>query len=282
MKNPAPPTSLEIIDALSPRDQALLKLTRLMAEDTEPGEADPGAPLIDISELAETGAAARPLKPARRLALPMPRPEPKRTAAGRGLGLLGHILQALIVLLVVVWVFLLGVLVGRSRPEEKGLAGWLEKAVAWAEARSASPSPPAKIRPEPGRPPQAAPAPPPPVEPGRAEPEFGPPEDLAAAPAATPAAAAAPADLPAPADTALAAAPPGPLFAVQITLARDETEAGQRVAQLEAQGFQAYFYYNGRRFYIRVGPFPTRAEAEDNRRRLEERGYKGPYVTKLR
>jgi cell division septation protein DedD len=241
-----------------------------MAEDPEPEEAAPGSgPLIDISELVETGPAARavrPLKPARRPA----RPEAGRTA-NRGLGLLGHILQALIVLLVVVWVFLLGVLVGRSRPEEKALAGWLEKTIGWAGARPGA-SPTAQSQPPTDRPPH--PAGPAPVDPGRAEPDPSEPEVLKAAPE--------PAALAGPADEAPPAAELEPLFAVQTTLARDETEANPRVAQLAAQGFPAYFYNNGRRFYIRVGPFPTRAEAEDSRRRLEELGYKGPYVSKLR
>ena len=265
-KRPAPPTSPRPPEgALSPRDQALLKLTRLMAEDPEPGEAAPG-PLIDISELAETGPAARPLKPTRRPA----RPE---RAAGRGLGLLGHILQALIVLLVVVWVFLLGVLVGRSRPEEKALAGWLEKTIGWTGARPAGFSP--KIQPPADQPRiQAAPGDPGRAEPARPEPESGDPAGLTTAPE--------PAAVAGPTDEAPPAAELEPLFAVQTTLARDENEANQRVAQLAAQGFPAYFYNNGRRFYIRVGPFPTRAEAEDSRRRLEELGYKGPYVSKLR
>jgi len=280
-KGPATLTSSqppEAVGALSPRDQALLKLTRLLAEYPEPEEpeeaADPGAPLIDISELAETRPAPKALKPARRPGRAAAKPE---RAAHRGLGLLGHILQALIVLLVVVWVFLLGVLVGRSRPEEKALAGWLEKAVGWAEARPAGPGPAAEIEPPTG---PAEPSSPPPDEPGPAEPEFDEPEGPAAVPEAAPLAG--PPDSAGPSDEAPAAAEPEPLFAVQTTLARDETEAGQRVAQLGAQGFPAYFYNDGRRFYIRVGPFPTRAEAEDSRRRLAELGYKGPYVTKLR
>ncbi|MDR2935218.1 MAG: hypothetical protein LBV70_04990, partial [Candidatus Adiutrix sp.] len=123
---PPSPRQPETAGALSPRDQALLKLARLMAENPEPEEdAEDVGPLIDVNELAETWAAARPLKPARRPFRPAAKP--KRPAASRGLGLLGHLLQALIVILVIVWVFLLGILVGRSRTEEKRLAGWLEK-----------------------------------------------------------------------------------------------------------------------------------------------------------
>jgi len=185
LTSPQPP---EGAGALSPRDQALLKLTRLMAEypePEEPEEADPGAPLIDISELAETRPAPKALKPARRSARPAAKPE---RAAHRGLGLLGHILQALIVLLVVVWVFLLGVLVGRSRPEEKALAGWLEKAVGWAETRPRGLGPTAIIQPLPDRPPNPdEPPSPPPDEPGLAEPEFDEPEGQAALPEAAPA-----------------------------------------------------------------------------------------------
>jgi cell division septation protein DedD len=263
--SPRPP---EKADALSPRDQALLKLARLMAENQEPaGAAEDAGPLIDVSELAETRPAAKPLKPARRPSRRSAKPE---RPASRGLGLLGHILQALIVLLVVVWVFLLGVLVGRSRPEDKRLAGWLEKAAGWAQPRPAIQTPVAQIQPPPG--PALIPAPV--AAPGRAEPEFAEPEGGTAAPEPGPA------GEPGPTGEPLAAAPE-PLFAVQTTLARDETEARRWLARLEAQGFTAYFYNNGRRCYIRVGPFPTKAEAEDSRRRLESLGYKGPYVTKL-
>jgi cell division septation protein DedD len=261
-------------DTMSQRDQALLKLERLMAENPAPEEAaEDGGALIDINELADAKTAIKPLKSARRPSRPAARP---KRPASQGPGLLGHILQALIVLLVVVWVFLLGVLVGRSRPEEKGLAAWLEKAVGWVQPRPAALKPIAEVQPYLTRIP-AEPAPGPPASAGRAESEFvvpegGPPES-------------APAGLTEPDSegaAGTAAAEPGPLFAVQVTLAGDETEAGQRVAQLEAQGFPAYFYQSGRRIYVRVGPFPTRTEAVNNRRRLEELGYKGPYVSKLR
>jgi cell division septation protein DedD len=269
-KHPATQPNPEEADALSQRDQALLKLERLMAENPAPEEtAEDGGALIDVSELADTKTAAKPLKPARRPARPAARP---KRPAKQGPGLLGHILQGLIVLLVVVWVFLLGVLVGRSRPEEKGLAGWLEKAVGWVQPRPAALSPVAEVKPY--RVP-AEPAPAPLDASGRAEAEFDEPEEWT--PESAPAGLAEPAG-----EEALAAAEAGPLFAVQVTLAGDETEARQRVAQLEAQGFPAYFYQSGRRFYVRVGPFPTRTEAANNRRRLEELGYKGPYVSKLR
>jgi cell division protein FtsN len=193
-------------------------------------------------------------------------------------------LQALIVLLVIVWVFLLGVLVGRSRPEEKRLAGWLEKAVGWAQPRPAVLNPDAPIQTPPGlglTPAEPAPAPPG-GAPDPAAPASNEPEGLTKAPEPDPAVTeSAPADLAGPADEALTAEPE-PLFAVQTALASDATEARQRVAQLASQGFQAYFYQNGPRFYVRVGPFTTRSEAADNLRRLEELGYKSPYISKLR
>jgi cell division septation protein DedD len=276
--SPRPP---EKADALSPRDQALLRLERLMAENHAPEEAaEEAGPLIDVSELAETRPAAKPGPSARRHSRRADGPE---RPARRGLGLLGHVLQALIVLLVVVWVILLGVLVGRSRPEEKRLAGWLEKAVGWAQPRPAIQSPVAQIQPPPGLAQiLAEPLPAPSDAPGRAEPEFNEPGGDTAVPEFGPTDLAGPAGEAGSAGEALADAAPEPLFAVQTTLARDETEARHLVAKLDAQGFTSYFYNNGRRCYIRVGPFPTRAEAEDNRRRLEGLGYKGPYVTKLR
>lgn len=258
-------------ETLSPRDQTLLKLERLMAEEQppEPAAAEDGGDLIDPGELTETGPAARP-EPARR---PRPaRPAARRPPrpAGRSAGHLGRALEVFIVLLVVVWVFLLGVLVGRSRPEESGhrLVGWLEKLAGWAPPRPLllSPEPAPPQAPNPG--PTDRPAGPAEV-PGRSGPELDEPAARTALPGAEPA-------------EEEPAGPSGPLFAVQAALAHDETEARKQAARLEAHGFTAYFYQDAGRFPVRVGPFPTRSEAEEHRRRLENLGYKGSYVSQLR
>jgi cell division septation protein DedD len=75
---------------------------------------------------------------------------------------------------------------------------------------------------------------------------------------------------------------PQPLFSVQAALAYDEKTAQNLVDKLKTQGFAAYFYQSGRSFNVRVGPFPTRALAGETRGRLEDLGYRGPYISELR
>jgi len=238
---------------LSRRDLDLLNI-RLPAENPKP-EAAPKPETAEAVE-APAPAAGRP--------------------AGWFAGPLGQALQVFVVLLVIVWVFLLGVLVGRGRPEESGhqLVGWLEKMAGWSQ------TPPVVIDPadEPPPPdspkaPAARPAPPPPIAPDRTE--FDEPEEWT----------------PLPDDyqddhqedeAETLTPPPERLFSVQTALAGNEKEARDRVARLEAQGFTAYFYQSGRRFPVRVGPFSARTEAEEIRLRLEALGYKGPYISELR
>ena len=172
--------------------------------------------------------------------------------------LLGRVLEGFIVLLALAWVFILGVMVGRSRPEESGhrLVLWLEKAAGWGAPR------PAFISGDPEtRPPQFSPG-----EPRAAPAAFAEPEAI---PEALPEAAEEPLQI-------------GPLFSVQVLTARGDREAQRQVDWLTAHGFTAYFSPEGPLFPVRVGPFPTRAEAEEHGRRLETLGYQDPYVLEKR
>ena len=269
----------ETAETLSQRDLALLKLGRLMADNhpPEPEAAESDGDLIDISKLAEARLGAHPRHRHRtagrpgRAARPTAKPE---TRPARGL--LWRAVEVFIVLVVVVWVFVLGVLVGRSRPEENEhhLVVWLEKMAGWAPPR------PALISDEnrPDLPTEAAAvataaATATGVKAARAE--SGLPEELPALPAGMAEPEAAPAD---------EAPPPDPraLYAVQAIVAHNETEARNQVARLETLGFKAYFYQHANRFPVRVGPFPTRGEAEEQRQRLVALEYKEPYVSKLR
>jgi hypothetical protein len=219
--------------------------------ETEAAEED--GDLIDISKLPEAKPGG--------LRRPAGRVQAARPTAKPGRSLLWRIMEVFTVLLVVAWVFLLGVLVGRNRPEESGhrMVIWLEKMAGWAPPQPILIDPAAEIRPAP--PPEVSPEAAPEVSPDvapEADPEADSEEEYAA-PAAQ-----------------------RPLFAVQVLLAHDETEARNQVARLKAQGFTAYFYQNALRFPVRVGPFPTRAEAEEYRLRLEAQGYKEPYISELR
>ncbi|MDR2726349.1 MAG: SPOR domain-containing protein [Candidatus Adiutrix sp.] len=242
--------------SLSRRDQDLLKLSRLLAENKPPKK--PAAAREPEADKADGAPGQEPGRP-----------------AGWFTGPLGQALQVSIILLVVVWVFLLGVLVGRNRPEESShrLVGWLEKMAGWAQ------SPPVVLSPADEIPPPAAPRAaaarpaPPPAAPDR--PEFDEPEEWTPLPDDHPE------DDPE-GEAEAPAAPPEKLFSVQASLAGDEKEARDRVARLEDQGFTAYFYQSGRRFPVRVGPFSDRAEAEEMRLRLQALGYKGPYISELR
>jgi cell division septation protein DedD len=276
---------------LSRRDQDLLKLGRLLAENKpkKPAPEPPGPDktpdkTVGTDEPAET----RPADPARRGLLGLANP--------LGLtGPLGQAFQVFIVLLVVVWVFLLGVLVGRSRPEESGhrLVGWLEKIAGWTPAPPVVLSPPEEepmVQPMVLQPmvvqPRVTPSPPPSYDSIAAEPEFDVPEEWAPIPD----------DFlkELPEDEDQAAGPeslfpeipekpvPEKLFSVQAAQAGSEADARNLAAKLESQGFKAYFYQAGRRFPVRVGPFSARGEAEETRLRLEALNYKGPYISELR
>jgi len=269
--------------------------------ETEAGE---DAPLIDINELAET-SSVRPAEPK-----PPPRPGGRGRVAGRKDGAFWQTLQVLIILLIVVWIFLLGVLVGRSRLGESdlGLAGWLEK-MGWStplrtviieDAEDVRPAPAAGHLP--AR--EDQPLPPPPLssslpDPPAPEMDYDEPLEPAAAPEpladwpapeeATPEEPASPAIeepvslAPDPAETPDPIPANGPQFSIQTALEHEETEARNRVARLKAQGFkEAYFYQKNHRFPVRVGPFSSRAEAEEIRRQLESLGYKNPYISVLR
>gem|GEM_PF-2874883 len=257
---------------LSQRDQALLKVSRLLEESRPPApEAEAEDALVNLCDLAETSPITPPRRPLR----------PARPAVNP----LWRALEVIIILVVVVWVFLLGVLVGRSRLGEdgQGLAGWLEN-------KSGRDAPALIIRPAPEAMPGLDTSPdfdtplgfeapsafenPPDTEALSALPDFESPTDSEAE--TTPGFE----SLSASESPAAAAAPT--LFSVQAALAFEETEARNMADRLAAQGFTAYFYQSGSRFPVRVGPFPSRAEAEEARRRLESLGYNQPYVSRLR
>jgi cell division septation protein DedD len=275
---------------LSRRDQDLLKLGRLLAENKpKKSPAPPPSPAPEPDKTNGDPAEPKPATPARRGPLGLTSP--------LGLtGPMGQAFQVFIVLLVVVWIFLLGVLVGRNRPEESGhrLVGWLEKLAGWTPAPPVVLSPPEE---EPMVPPKVQPrvvqpgvlpSPPPSYDSIAAEPEFDEPEEWTPLPDDFPN------DPPEDEDRAPAAGPenlfsgipetpsPEKLFSVQAAQAGNETEARNLVAKLESQGFKAYFYQAGRRSPGRGGPFPARAEAEELRLRLEAMKYKGPYISELR
>ncbi|MDR3038526.1 MAG: SPOR domain-containing protein [Candidatus Adiutrix sp.] len=295
---------------LSRRDRTLLRLERLLAEnllptmdETEDRSAPEEAETIpDIAALVESSPALRALTAPPTPLSPKKGRRPARRAGGKpGSARPSPLLQALqvfIILLVVVWVFLLGVLVGRSQLREDG---WGQDLMTWLGKKADGNEPPRLIVRSPAieatapagseavpvetaeETPEFAEKPLPPASPGAEEEEpgtaltvIGPAEEAPAETNRTPTNPQAPA-------TGADRGGEG-RFAVQIALAYDETEARRRVDKLQAQGFSAYFYRreDGHRFSVRVGRFQTRAEAENARRRLEEIGYKSPYLSELR
>jgi len=74
-------------------------------------------------------------------------------------------------------------------------------------------------------------------------------------------------------------------FAIQIAAVDELARAQKLVESLRTQGFPAYTYSvqsgNQRLFRVRVGPFGSRGQAETVLPGLLERGYKGSFITEL-
>ncbi|MDR1083788.1 MAG: SPOR domain-containing protein [Deltaproteobacteria bacterium] len=72
------------------------------------------------------------------------------------------------------------------------------------------------------------------------------------------------------------------LFTVQIATARSQDEALQIAQKFQGRQFQAYFYRNSRGQYpVRAGRYPTKEEAEMAKAVLAQAGARKPYVSKL-
>ncbi|MDR0882367.1 MAG: SPOR domain-containing protein [Candidatus Adiutrix sp.] len=130
-------------NALSRRDQTLARLEKLLSEqflpppEEETAEEASPAELVDLEEAVEGGRL--PTRP--RSARPGARPransknQPSEPVQ-KHLSFFSALLQALIMIFVLAWVFLLGVMVGREHLWQAGpghdLVTWLEEKAGWA------------------------------------------------------------------------------------------------------------------------------------------------------
>ncbi|MFH1137884.1 MAG: SPOR domain-containing protein [Pseudomonadota bacterium] len=78
---------------------------------------------------------------------------------------------------------------------------------------------------------------------------------------------------------------PGENFTVQVAAARTLEEADRMIGRLNKQGFDAYYYQyvsNNKKYYrIRVGRYKTRADAQVALDRLTEKGYGNMFLSSL-
>jgi len=132
---------------LSPRDQALARIEALLQEELLPPPVDEEAgPMIEPDpvnpeEVVEIAKLSLPAKPSTPIAasrsvpsgpVSTPLPSPSKTSPVHAL------LQALILLFVLCWVFILGIVVGRGHLWESGPVNeavtWLEEKIGWNRA----------------------------------------------------------------------------------------------------------------------------------------------------
>ena len=208
----------------------------------------------------------------------------------------------------IVWVFVLGILVGRGaifqneafrKMQEKLLDNKVNEFAQALEVTEENP--PAKARPVPvkteltffedltksktapeekaGRPPNPPPKTIPPKKESPAKPEPPAVPLKLQDPGASAKSAAKAKDATAPERN------PGEKFTVQVAAARTLDEAGMMIDRLKKQGFEAYYYKyvsNNTTYYrIRVGRLKSRAEAQAMLERLTEKGSKNMFLSTL-
>lgn len=138
-------------NALSPRDRALARVEVLLREDLSPPADEDVGPTVEpcpvnpeeAAEIVRLSPPARPPAPLVRAGAPKPKPSaPVPPAAPSSPPLktsFFHVLlQILILLFVLSWVFIVGIVVGRGHLWESGpvydLVIWLEEKVGWEKA----------------------------------------------------------------------------------------------------------------------------------------------------
>lgn len=292
---------------LSKRDAALARVDEFLSDGRIHRPQSKDLPIseeivqpINIDEVAE----AVPLKPPptrRERSQPGARPEKRERKA---VSALHWFFQTLLLLFVLVWVFLLGIFIGRGylmdSPYGRQFIAWVETFIEpkgqTPEVSIAETSPP-EAEPAPGAEetiPAATPAEPPRKSATEAEPtlletvlartQTIAPEDNSpeTPPSSTTVVAAEPDSTPPPPPAPVLAPPSSRGYAVQTTYALNEKAAQALIERLKRQGFPAYFYKNSRdQYLVRVGRFKSIDEATAARDKLAEIGYKEPYISKL-
>lgn len=79
------------------------------------------------------------------------------------------------------------------------------------------------------------------------------------------------------------AAPPkaqAEFYSVRVLSTSSKSRADEMVDRLKAQGYEAYYVEASGRYQVRVGRYETFDEARTIREKLEAQGYNGPYVSK--